>query len=307
MIGVHTENFASERPSCVRSQRLSEALAFGVRHLNGAGIATARLDAEVLLAHVLSLSREQIMVLGDRGLVPVQLERYGELLQRRFARVPLAYITGRQEFWSMDFQVTPEVLVPRPETERLVEIALMLTSNASAVRPLRILDIGIGSGAVAISLAKELPLATFWATDVSPAALAIARSNALRHGVAERISFICADLCKPFAAMHDRFELIVSNPPYIRSADMAGLAPEVGQWEPRLALDGGTDGMDFYRRFATELSSCLNPDGAIAVEIAADAGVLVSELFVAAGFKKVEIFQDYARRDRVVVAKKSSA
>ncbi|MGH7875167.1 MAG: peptide chain release factor N(5)-glutamine methyltransferase [Candidatus Binatia bacterium] len=308
MIGMLAENFANGSPSCVRSRGLREALAFGVQHLNAAGIATARLDAEVLLGHVLNLSREQIMVsAADRVLDRAQIDRYQELLQLRFARAPLAYLTGRQEFWSLDFQVTPDVLVPRPDTERLVEIALMLTSSASVVRPLRILDIGTGSGAVAITLAKESPLAALWATDVSPAALEIARSNASRHGVAERISFFCADLFRPFAAGLDRFDLIASNPPYVRSADIADLAPEVSQWEPRLALDGGADGLDFYRRFAAELSSCLTPGGAIAVEIAADTGAQVSELFVGAGYTKVEIFQDYGGRDRVVVAKNSTA
>lgn len=293
--------------SCSGPRRLCEALTFGAHHLSCAGIGTARLDAEVLLGHVLSLDREQIMVSADRILDRAQHERYLELLQLRFARAPLAYLTGRKEFWSLDFQVTREVLVPRPDTERLVEIALMLASRASVVRPLRILDIGTGSGAVAISLAKELPLAELWATDVSPAALALARANASRLGVAERINFIRADLCKPFAAELDRFDLIVSNPPYIRSADIKGLAPEVSQWEPRLALDGGVDGIDFYRRFAAELASCLMPSGAIAVEIAAERGAQVSELFIGAGYTKVEIFQDYAGRDRVVVAKNSTA
>jgi release factor glutamine methyltransferase len=234
-----------------------------------------------------------------------QLERYQELLQLRLAHTPVAYITGRQEFWSLDFQVTPEVLLPRPDTECLVEIALMLTSSFSVRKPLRILDVGTGSGAVAVSLAKDLPHAALWATDISQAALAIARSNALRIGVAKRINFICADLFEAVAIESDRFDLIVSNPPYIRSADIANLAPEVSWWEPRVALDGGADGLDFYRRLAAEASSYLVPGGAIAVEVGADTTTQVSDLFVVAGYANVETFQDYACKDRVVVAKNS--
>jgi len=305
MIGFAAESFAEDIPGCAGPSRLREALVSAVQRLNGAGIETARLDAEVLLGHVLAMTREQILVSAEMLLDRAQLERYQELLQLRLAHAPVAYITGRQEFWSLDFQVTSRVLVPRADTERLVEIALMLKSSFPAPWPLHILDIGTGSGAVAVTLAKELPHTTFWATDVSQDALEIARSNALRIGVAERISFICADLFGPFAAERDRFDLIVSNPPYIRSADIANLAPEVSWWEPRIALDGGADGLDFYRRLAAEASSYLIPGGAIAVEIGADASAQVSDIFVVAGYANVETFQDYAGKDRVVVAKNS--
>ncbi|HTF92960.1 MAG TPA: HemK/PrmC family methyltransferase, partial [Verrucomicrobiae bacterium] len=206
MIGFAAESFAEDIPSCAGPSRLREALVSAVQRLNGAGIETARLDAEVLLGHALAMTREQILVSAERLLDRAQLERYQELLQLRLAHAPVAYITGRQEFWSLDFQVTSRVLVPRADTERLVEIALMLKSSLSATGPLRILDIGTGSGAVAISLASELPHAAFWATDVSQAGLEIARSNAARVGVAERISFICTDLFGPFAAERDRFD-----------------------------------------------------------------------------------------------------
>jgi release factor glutamine methyltransferase len=283
---------------------LRQTLAVGAQKLLHAGIDTARLDAEVLMGHVLRLTREQLLASADFLLSEIHIRRYRELLRRRLEREPIAYITGRQEFWSSEFRVLPDVLIPRPETERLVEISLALARELPKTSSLRVLDIGTGSGAIAISLAKELPSAVIWAIDVSPAALEIARRNATGNGVSARIRFFHGDLFEAIREFTGRFSLIVSNPPYIRSAKIETLEPEVSRWEPRAALDGGADGLDFYRRIARQARDYLAPNGAVAVEVGVDMGKEVSRLFTAAGcYTGVAIFQDYAGRDRVVTAR----
>lgn len=279
---------------------LREVLSNGALTLVTAGIASARLDAEVLLGHALTLTREEIMLAGDLRLLPEQVRRYNECLLRRLRREPIAYILGRQEFWSLDFEVAPDVLIPRPESERLVEIALDLARKYKSVR---ILDIGTGSGAIAVSLAKELPASMIWATDVSGAALKIAGGNTRRSGVADRIHFLHGDLFAPVDEAAGRFDLIVSNPPYIRSAEIDALQPEVSRWEPRGALDGGVDGLDFYRRIASQAFPYLAPHGAVALEIGADMGKEVANIFAeVANYANVTVYRDYADRDRVIVA-----
>jgi release factor glutamine methyltransferase len=284
--------------------RLRTSLVDGAKSLASVGITSARLDAEVLMGHVLGLTREQLLAAADFALSEVQLRQYRELLQRRVEREPIAYITGRQEFWSLEFRVLPDVLIPRPESERLVEIALALARELPQFHRLQVLDIGTGSGAIAVSLAKELPAAGIRATDISPAALDIARRNATYNGVAARVRFLHGDLFDALGELAGRFDLIVSNPPYIRSAEIDALEPEVSRWEPRGALDGGADGLDFYRRIARQARDYLAPNGAVAVEVGADMGKKVSGLFTAAGYyTDVAIVQDYAGRDRVVVAR----
>jgi len=287
------------------AMRLSAVLRAGARRLLAGGIDRAALDAELLLGHALELSREQLMLAAGRVLGSSQVRAYERLLARRCAREPLAYITGRREFWSLDFHVTPAVLIPRPETERLVEIVLQLAGELQSGQRLRIVDIGTGSGAIAVALASELAGAQMFATDSSAAALAIAAENAARNRVADKIKFVHGDLLDGLPA--DRpFGLIVSNPPYIRRAEIDALEPEVNRWEPRGALDGGLDGLDYYRRIATEAFDYLRPNGAVAVEIGAGMGKAVEALFKDdAGCVEVEIYNDYAGIDRVVVARKS--
>jgi len=285
------------------SNCLRQFLSQGTQRLVHAGNETAHLDAEVLLGHALGLKREQLVLAGDLRLLPEQVRRYNEFLLRRLRREPIAYVLGRQEFWSLDFEVTPDVLLPRPETERLVEIALDLARKLTQDKAVRILDIGTGSGAIAVSLAKELPASMIWATDVSGAALKIAGGNARRIGVADRIHFLRGDLFEPAAEAAGRFDLIVSNPPYIRSSEIDTLEPEVSRWEPRGALDGGVDGLDFYRRIASQAIPYLAPHGAVAVEIGADMGTEVANIFAeVANYADVRVYRDYADRDRVIVA-----
>jgi release factor glutamine methyltransferase len=284
--------------------RLRAALRDGALRLAKAGIPSARLDAEVLLAHALGGTREQLIAAQSLTLGDAQVERYLDLLRRRSEREPVAYILGHQEFWSLDFHVTPDVLIPRPESERLVEIALEIAVKNSPARPLRILDLGTGSGAIAVSLAKELPRALVWATDRCAAALTVARSNARRHGVEDRIHFLHGDLWAAVDDAAEKFDLIVANPPYIPSAEIDRLEPEVSRWEPRGALDGGMDGLDFYRRIALRAHSYLAPSGAVALEIGADMGTKVPPLFIEFnGSAEIEVAQDYSGRDRVVLAR----
>jgi release factor glutamine methyltransferase len=261
------------------------------------GIDTARLDAEVLLAHACGVSRAALIA----GL-NVDADAAGEfrrLIARRATRAPLAYIIGRKEFFSLDFEVTPAVLIPRPETETLAAAALEFLA---ARRDPRVLDIGTGSGAIAIAIAANAPAAKIIATDISEEALQVARRNAIRHRCADRIDFIAADL---FPDSASRFDLIVSNPPYVAEADLETLQPEIRLYEPRVALAFGVDGLDLFRRIATASRSRLNPDGAVMVEIGAGQATEVEALFRRAGFSNIDAIRDLARIDRVIRAQVS--
>jgi release factor glutamine methyltransferase len=284
--------------------RLSVVLRESARRLLESGIDSAALDAAVLLGHTLEFTREQLVLAADRIISPAQLRAYGCLVARRCAHEPTAYITGRREFWSLDIFVTPAVLIPRPETERVVEIVLELTGESRATGPLRILDIGTGSGAIAVALASELPRAKIFATDISGAALAVAAENAARNRVAEKIEFVRSDLFDRIPT-DEPIDLIVSNPPYVCRGEIAALDPGVSRWEPRTALDGGTDGLDFYRRMAAQVFDRLRSNGAVVVEIGAGMAEAVRAIFKdGAGCAEVEIHKDYAGKERVVVAHK---
>jgi len=286
-------------------QRVREQLRRATERLTIAGIDSPRLDAEVLLAHCLNLSRAQLLVAGDLPMDSQMVRSFETLLTRRLQREPVAYITGKQEFWSLDFMVTPDVLIPRPDTERLVEVALLCAAKISASTPLKIADLCTGSGAAGISLATELPSAEVWATDISPEALQIARGNAETHHAAKRVQFFAGDLFEALVPLATaRFDLIVSNPPYVRRAEIATLTPEVSRWEPRVALDGGVDGLDFYRRIIAAAPNYLTPQGALVLEIGADMASEVSAICTVNGsYSDSEVFQDYAGKDRVILAR----
>jgi release factor glutamine methyltransferase len=277
----------------------------GVRRLLGAGIDSARLDAELLLGCALGISREELILAAAKNLSVAESYRYEDLLVRRLNREPLAYITGRQEFWSLDFLVSGDVLVPRPETEMLVEFALSHLPEANNNELPRILELGTGSGAIAVALASELPQAQIIATEISPAALAIARRNASRNGVSDAIRFLEGDLFSALAEdLENYFDLIISNPPYIPRDEISTLDAEVSRWEPHAALDGGVDGLDFYRRIAEQAPAYLRQYGAVAVEIGAAMGAVVSALFRnRAAYVDTQVHQDYSGRDRVMLAR----
>ena len=263
------------------------------------GLENPRLDAEILLCSVLKCQRITLYVHFDQPLEEHELAQYRGYVARRAAQEPLAYILGSRAFMKYDFKVTPDVLVPRPETELLVECAAKLAGNIEAPE---VLDIGTGSGAIIVSLLDMLPNAKGTAVDVSPGALKVAQANAEQIGVAQRLKFVRSDL---YAALpqDSKFDIIISNPPYIPSADIAGLAADVRR-EPRLALDGGADGLNFYRRIISGAPKFLKPNGFLAFEIGINQGETVAALCRQAGFAVTAVRHDYAGIDRMVFAAK---
>lgn len=275
------------------------------------GIDNPRLDAEVLLAHALGENRIDLYLRPERKVPPEILAVFKGFLQRRARREPVAYITGRREFYSIPLQVGPDVLVPRPETEHVVERALAEGRRLDRLDPfrvIRILDVGTGSGNIAVALAMHLPRAKIFATDRSRGALCLARRNALASlGPTGAIRFVQADL---FLGLHPekaRFELIVSNPPYIPSGLRARLPPEVRAYEPWSALDGGVDGMDVLRALLTDGPRYLATGGALVCEIGEGQKEPLMDLATQTGsFASVEFDSDYAGKPRVLVARRAA-
>ena len=301
---------AMENPSEQVTKRAPQTLRLVMiaagRFLKAAGIENPRLDAELLLRHVLGMNQVEYYLSVDEVIASDVERRLWPLLQRRARREPLTYITSHKEFWSLDFTVTPDVLIPRPETELLVEAALE-RARSMLESPLRILDIGTGSGAIAICLAKELREAQISAIDVSSAALRVARENAERHGVADRIRFAQGDLFAAVAEERESFDLILANPPYIRSGDLAELAPEIREWEPIAALDGGADGLDIYRRIVNDCGSYLADEGHLLFEIGDGMAKAVGQMIAnAGGFETAALVRDYAGKERVIATRKQS-
>ena len=278
----------------------ADFLTAAIRQLEAAGIDTARLDAEVLLAEAAGISRIEILT-GTSVLSAEALNRFESMVARRAAREPLAYIVGRKEFFSLDFEVTPAVLIPRPETEFLVSAAL----EAIAGKPgARVLDIGTGSGAIAIAIAINAPGAVVTATDISADALAVARRNARRHGVNDRMRCALADVydTRDGEAPPGIFDLIVSNPPYVGANSVAQLAPEILMHEPRVALSDDGDGLEFYRRIARGARSHLSADAQLMVEAGAGQDRAIVEIFERAGLAPLGVINDLAGIPRVVKA-----
>ncbi len=242
---------------------VAQARQLGRSALADAGVDTPSLDADLLLCHLLGWNRARLLARPERLLTPDEESAYRSLLRRRAAREPLAYILGRREFYGLEFAVDQRVLVPRPETELLVDLALEHVAEHPKARLAA--DVGTGSGAVAVALAVHAPQLRVVACDISPEALSLARSNALRHGA--QVDFVVADLLSPLVGP---FDLILANLPYVARDGWDSLPPEVRDHEPRLALDGGPDGLDAYRRFFPQARDRLPPGGFLAVEIGAD-------------------------------------
>ena len=265
------------------------------------GIESPRLDAELIVADVLGVSRTQLILDYDRELSPEERHVLRALVQRRRAREPMAYLRGQREFFGRDFHVDKRVLVPRPDTEVLVETALRLGPALGG----RFLDLCTGSGAVGISIAKERPTSRVLCTDISNDALTVARANARRLG-AYKVGFVQGDLFEGVAetlaraGYSPRFDVIVSNPPYIPSAEIATLMPDVRDHEPHLALDGGVDGLDLVRRIIDRAPDFLVRGGGLALEIGAGQADAVATLLSARGFTHVARARDLARIERVV-------
>jgi len=264
------------------------------------GIESPRLDAEVLLAHVLEKQRIYLYVHFDEPLQPGELAAYREMIKKRVLRVPVAQILGEKEFMGLTFKVTADTLVPRPDTEILVQAAVDRLRAMAGEEPLRFADIGTGSGAICLSVLHYLSDTVADTVDISPAARAVAEENAASLGLADRITFHTGDLLQPLSGIS--FAAILSNPPYIPEADIATLAPEVRLKEPHTALSGGQDGLDFYRRLAKEAPAMLVPGGFTAFEVGIHQAGDVADLLKANPLiDRTEILPDYAGIDRVVV------
>jgi release factor glutamine methyltransferase len=268
-------------------------------------IESARADAEILLAHCLSLRRIDLYVQHEKPLTGEELTRFRGLVKRRARREPVAYITGEKEFWSLPLKVTPAVLIPRPETECLVEAALAVLSKDEFPGPRRILDLGTGSGAIVLALAVERPGDDFFATDRSGEALSIARENARRHGVDDRVCFMEGDWFAPVNTAAARFDLIVSNPPYIRRGDLEDLQPEIRQFEPPGALDGGPEGIDCLAHIILTAPRYLRSSGSLLLEMGHDQQGLLTEAVRRAGcYGDGTFLRDYGGHDRVLQLRK---
>jgi release factor glutamine methyltransferase len=280
---------------------LHERLTDAKRSFVRAGIPEdeAALDAELLARHVLECDRATL-VTRSRDAIPSAFDRlYRPLVARRIAREPIAYIVGRREFWGLDFEVTPDVLIPRPETELIVEESMSMAARALTRR---IIDVGTGSGCVAVALAIEFPSARIVATDISPGALEVAARNAGRHKVAGRVTFVQSDL---ISGIEGPAQLIVSNPPYVPEADARGLQPEVARYEPATALYAGADGLAVIRRLLAAAPRCLAEDGWLVIEFGFGQDAAVRAAAADAGWRVVRVRADLQGIPRVAVLRRS--
>jgi release factor glutamine methyltransferase len=270
------------------------------RRLRDLGIDTPDLDARILVGHALGLDHTALALAGERRLEAAEIARIETLAARRLGREPIARITGTKEFWGLPLKITPDVLVPRPETETVVAAALAAVDQTGArSRALRMADLGVGSGAILIALLVELQNASAIGTDRDPAALALARENARRSGVAPRAAFVACDFG---AAVAPGCDLVVTNPPYIRTNEIAELEPDVREFDPLGAIDGGLDGLAAYRVIAVHARHILVPGAHLIAEIGKGQGEAVAALFAAAGFGRIRIVPDLAGISRAVVA-----
>ncbi|HEY6550150.1 MAG TPA: peptide chain release factor N(5)-glutamine methyltransferase [Solirubrobacterales bacterium] len=266
---------------------IREALTASVDALRAAGIDEPRLDAELLLAEATGWDRARLTASPEAEIPPPAARRFGEMVRRRLRREPVAYILGRKGFRHLELAVDPRVLIPRPETEMLVELALEM-------QPASLLDVGTGSGAIALAIASELPDCAVTATDTSATALEVARANAERLGLADRVRFLAGSL-----PPDEEFDLVLANLPYIAEADWPSLQPEVTEWEPREALLAGPDGLDAIRGLLSK-----SADGAIALEVGEGQAERVGEMLREAGFGSVETRADLAGIERVVIGRR---
>lgn len=294
------------------------ALKEGIARLRAADVPSHTLAAELLLMHVLGRDRAWLYAHSEATLDPGVVEDFFALVARRAEGEPTQYITGKQEFWGLEFEVTPAVLIPRPETEHVIEVALerlgargvkidMATGRPSPT--LRVVDVCTGSGCLAVALARELPHAEIFATDISAAALEVARRNATRHGVSDRIHFLQTNLLEgltpssSFAPRPSYFDLVVSNPPYVASGEAATLPREVREHEPEAALFGGPTGIEIYPQLIAQAGALLAPRGLLVLELGYNLADGVREMFhVQPGWANVSITKDLAGIPRVIVA-----
>jgi release factor glutamine methyltransferase len=292
------------------------ALRTGISQLRDKQVASYTLAAELLLLHVLGRDRAWLYAHPEEPINSERLDRFLSLIARRANGEPTQHLTGKQEFWSLEFEVTPDVLIPRPETEHVIEVALdrLALRELRAGRPQKtngegflIADIGTGSGCLAIALTRELPLATIYASDISPAALVVAHRNAVRHGAEKRIRFLESDLSRPLAAdgaNESAFDLVVSNPPYIPRRDVNTLAREVRDHEPAVALYGGEEGYELYAGLIALARRYLKPGGIFVAELGHDSLPAVQPLLDGPQWTAVGVSNDLAGIPRVIAAER---
>ncbi len=268
-------------------------------------IENPRSEAEILLAHSLDLNRIDLYLKYDKPLEQTELRQFKSIVKRRVEHEPTAYITTMKEFWSLDFQVTPDVLIPRPETECMVEEVLGLMDDGGDETAYHVLDMGTGSGAVIISLAHERPAHYYFAMDKSQKALIQAKQNTFRHNLGEKVSFFCGDWTRSLKTGMPKFDFIVSNPPYIRQADIDFLQPEVCRYEPKGALDGGLDGLDCIQDIVKNTFEHLKEKGWLVFEMGFDQKQAIEKIVKKDGrYKAVKFRKDYSGMDRVAMIKK---
>lgn len=280
-----------------------EAIQKAAAFFESKGVDSPRLQAELLLAHVLKLPRMRLYLSFDRVLTAAEVDPFRELVRRRGLREPLQHIIGTVSFCGIELACSSAALIPRPETELLARLAWEFLRQVPAATPVAF-DLGTGTGCLPIALATNCSTARLVAGDISSDALDLARSNAQQRGVADRIEFVQGDGFAGVAA-GSRFDLIVSNPPYIPTAEIATLQAEVRDFDPRAALDGGADGLDFYRRIAREAGAFLNPDGRIMLEFGDGQAAALREIFSGENWVVEAIRQDYSPRDRFLLAKRA--
>ncbi len=290
------------------------ALRLGIAQLRAANVSSYTLAAELLLLHATGRTRTSLYSHPEDQLTESESQNYFALIERRASGVPTQHLTGKQEFWGLEFEVSPDVLIPRPETEHLIEVAL----DRLALRELRakhsqnmsgegllIADIGTGSGCIAVALAKELPAAKIFALDISAAALAIAQRNATRLGFSDRITFLESNFLSAISEHSPLIDLIVSNPPYIARHEAPTLAREVRDHEPAIALFGGEEGYELYAELITESAAHLKPGGILVLELGHDSLPAVQPLFDTPAWVKVGVTNDLSSIPRVITAEKA--
>jgi release factor glutamine methyltransferase len=295
--------FGNRHLSVVNSivDTVGSARAWALEELKKAGVGSAALTADLLLGHVLGWERVRVLSRPESALSTRMREAFANLVRRRIRGEPLQYLTGRQEFYGLSFRVSPEVLIPRPETEVLVEHAVLLARRFHR-RPVRFVDVGTGSGCMAVAFASQVPDAVGCAVDISPAALGVARENADSHAVSTRIRFLCCDLLEGFAP-RPLFDFVLSNPPYVALTEYNSLPGEVREHEPHLALFSGFNGLDVCRKLISQAARRLLPGGFLLVEIGLGQVDEVTQLLSKEGLCAAEVLNDLQNIPRCVVAR----
>lgn len=282
-----------------------EALNWGTHYLRNHQIPNPRLQSELLLAYSMDLKREELYLRFHQGIGEGEEKKFKELLLRRIAGEPLQYLLGYQEFWSIRFKVDSRVFIPRPETEHLVEEAISILSKTTSEGFSSVLELGTGCGAVAVSLARELKHLRIIATDLSKEAIEVAKENAKDSGVTHQITFLVGDLFAPFSPFKRPFALILSNPPYIKDSEIDRLAREIKDHEPLIALKGGENGLDFYRRIVSQAPQYLRSGGWLLLELGEGQGGRVSEMMESTGeFNSPVLVKDLSGMERVIKAQR---